>query len=121
MAMKKIVLSLALLVVMVLGLIFAILNKGPSYSEDELVGEWYSPNKSVKVCIYQGPPQDAVMVDFYVVGEIQYEGKSLFNKKMIYYKYHEAFEDCYWEDNEKVVINGNVINVNDKGTWICEE
>lgn len=85
----------------------------PKYSQNELVGEFYSPINLKKISIYQGPDKDAVMVDNFVVGEM--------DDKIIYYKYHDQFESCYWNDEDNVVINGQIINVEDKDTWIYSE
>ena len=88
----------------------------PVYSEEEKIQEIYSPDHSVKMNIYQGPPADAVMVDFYVVCEM--EDSSSGRKDVVYYRNHEEHNECYWLDNETVVINGEKIDITDKNTWI---
>ena len=59
----------------------------PVYSEEEKIQEIYSPDHSVKMNIYQGPPADAVMVDFYVVCEM--EDSSSGRKDVVYKRIHE--------------------------------
>lgn len=94
----------------------------PAYGEAELLESCYSPDSNIELRIYQGPPADAVMVDFYVVGEIKFqkEGnlKEHAEEDVIYYKYHEEYENAYWLDNEHVVINGCEIDITDQKTWI---
>lgn len=87
------------------------INKDPEYSADELVCEYDSPDKTMTLKIYQGPPEDTIMVDFYVVGEVEFKDKKLFGKKMIYYEYHEEFQNAYWLDDKTVVINEKVVEI----------
>lgn len=95
--------------------------KVPDYGYEELVGEYYSPTNSKKVCVYQGPTKEAIMVDDFVVCEIEDEKDSYYKNKIIYYKNHEQFFECYWKDDDNIVINGQIINIADKKTWIHEE
>lgn len=96
-------------------------NDGPVRGENELIGEFLSPNENLKIYIYEGPPKDSVMVDFYVVGEVEYMKTPLHEKALIFYRYHEKFEECYWIDDEHVVINGTEIDIADKNTWVYDE
>ena len=99
-------------------------NKGeklPGYSSEELVGEYYSPTNSRKVYIYQGPTKESIMVDDFVVGELKCETGESMGENIIYYKSHEQFISCYWKDEDNVVINGQIVNVTDKKTWVYEE
>lgn len=45
----------------------------------------------------------------------------LHEKSLIYYRYHEEFEECYWIDDEHVVINGKEIDIANKKTWVYDE
>ena len=87
------------------------INKNPEYSADELVCEYDSPDETMTLRIYQGPPEDTIMVDYYVVGEIEFKNNIFFSKKIIYYEYHEEFQDAYWLDDENVVINEKRVEI----------
>lgn len=102
------------LIFMVIGIaivIFSCSNRKPDYGDDEMVCEYDSPDETMVLRIYQGPPEDTIMVDFYVVGEVEFKDKKLFNKKMIYYEYHEEFQDAYWLDDKNVVINEKRVEI----------
>lgn len=81
-----------------------------------------SSDKRFELKIYQGPPEDSIMVDDYVVGEVEFCEKedTLHDSEMIYFKKHETYESAYWADDTHVVINGNKIDVLNKDTWINE-
>lgn len=117
-----------ILVVCILGVLMLtmkVLNNKPAYGMEELIYECYSPDETVKLSIYQGPPDDAVMVDFYVVGEIEHKKKILLwdytKKEMIFYKYHEMYKDAYWIDNENILIDGCKIDILNKETWVNDK
>ena len=71
-SMKKRFIFIFLVIGIVISMI-SCLNKKPEYTVDELVYECDSPDKTMKLKIYQGPTKDAIMVDFYVVGEIEFK------------------------------------------------
>lgn len=107
-----------------LGFIFLLVgrnNKVPDYGENELIGEFFSPTGSLKMYIYQGPPEDVAMVDFYVIGEIQYINTPLGEREVVYYRYHDEFKECYWKDEEHVVINGTEIDIKNPKTWVNDK
>lgn len=108
----------------ILGLLLLLIgrnNKVPDYSENELIGKFPSPTGALKMYIYQGPPEDVAMVDFYVIGEIQYINKPLREREVVYYRYHDEFKECYWKDDERVVINGIEIDIKNPKTWVYDE
>jgi len=108
--MKRILIFISLVIGIAIFTISCI-NKNPEYSADELVCEYDSPDETMTLRIYQGPPEDTIMVDYYVVGEIEFKNKIFFSKKIIYYEYHEEFQDAYWLDNENVVINEKMVEI----------
>lgn len=94
----------------------------PAYGENEMILLLPSPDKRFELKIYQGPPEDSIMVDDYVVGEVYFCKKESVshNSDMIYFKNHETYESAYWVNDTCVVINGNKIDILNKDTWINE-
>lgn len=112
---KKILFYLTVL--LCIELLYDMLNPNMYYSKDELIKVLYSPDKSKKLCIYQGPPEDSIMVDFYVVGVVDYTKRG-FKKDVIYNEYHCTLESAAWLDNTHVEINERVIDISNRDTWI---
>lgn len=88
------------------------------YCKDELIQEINSPDGQKKLNIYQGPPQNSIMVDFYVIAEIEFLNKKIFKSKVIYGKDHSEFEKANWIDDQYVEIDGTIIDIENPKTWV---
>ena len=119
-SLKKLIKKLLLLVLLlvVAYMFYCCVNPIPKYSEKELIQVLDSPDGKKKLNIYLGPPEWAIMVDDYIVGEVEFLDHLFRKKKVIYSKYHTDLEEAKWLDNERVLINRKVMDIYNSETWV---
>lgn len=68
------------------------------------------PNETVECEVRVYRCDGGATVGYSIRGEVEYNNGKI---KNIYWSYHEDAADVYWVDNEKVSINGTILNIYD--------